>query len=81
MSSSSGSTPGSNLGRYLADLAADPRRVRELQSDPEAAMNQAGLSNEEKSILRSKDRARIRDYLRRENPSLTEVGVIVVAIF
>jgi hypothetical protein len=60
----------SNLGRYLRDLAANPARVRELQADPDAAMDRAGLSSQEKQILRRRNRAEITEYLQREDPHI-----------
>jgi hypothetical protein len=73
----------SNLGRYLPDLATNPQKVRELQEDPDSAMDQAQLTVEERQILRRANPDEIRRYLQREDPHLTRAGVppIVVAIF
>ena len=41
------------LGRFIADLATNPATLKAYQADPEAAMSAAGISENEKSAVRS----------------------------
>ncbi|HEX9669010.1 MAG TPA: hypothetical protein VGC93_05950 [Thermoanaerobaculia bacterium] len=41
------------LGRFIADLATNPATLKAYRADPEAAMSAAGLSENEKSAVRS----------------------------
>jgi hypothetical protein len=51
------------LGRFIADLALSPETLRSYQADAEAAMTAAGLSGEEKAVLRRGDFRVICDFL------------------
>ena len=41
----------------------DDARLKKFQADPEAAMNDAGLSDEEKELVRGGDEDRIRKFI------------------
>lgn len=41
------------FARFIADLALDPGKLAHYLEDPEAAMQAAGLDEEEKKVLRS----------------------------
>ncbi len=56
------------LGRFIADLATSPDKLRRYKADPEAAMTAAGLSDEEKRVLRTGDFRLICDYLGEPGP-------------
>jgi len=51
------------FAQFIADLALDPGKLAQYQKDPEAAMQAAGLSDEEKAVLRTGDFNVICDYL------------------
>lgn len=51
------------LKRFLAELASDPDKLKGYHDDPEAAMQAAGLSDPEKTALRSKDPKAVFDQL------------------
>ena len=53
----------SRFARFIADLALDPGKLTQYQKDPEAAMQAAGLSDEEKAVLRTGDFSVICDFL------------------
>ena len=49
--------------RFVADLATSPVTLRSYRADPEAAMSAAGLSDEERALLRAGSFPAIVDYL------------------
>jgi len=51
------------LGRFIAELAVNPQRLGSYKADSEAAMTVAGLSDEEKAVLRKGDFRVICDFL------------------
>jgi len=51
------------FAQFIADLALDPGKLAHYKKDPEAAMQAAGLSNDEKGVLRTGDFKVICDYL------------------
>ena len=52
-----------NLRRFLMDLAEDPAKVQQLQSDPHGLMADAGLSESEKQLVLSGDRQALEEAL------------------
>jgi hypothetical protein len=53
---------------FLIALAEDPLRAKRFKSNPEAELAGAGLTDEEKDVLRSRDPGRIRAALAAEPP-------------
>ena len=51
------------FARFIADLALDPGKLAQYKKDPEAAMQAAGLSDDEKGVLRTGDFGAICDWL------------------
>lgn len=49
--------------RFIADLALKPGTLAQYLEDPEAAMQAAGLNDEEKAVLRKGDFRIICEYL------------------
>jgi hypothetical protein len=49
----------SNLAKFVRELSESTERVEEFSDDPEAAMSAAGLSEEEKEIIRRGDEEEI----------------------
>ena len=43
------------LAAFIASLATAPQKLRDYLDDPEATMAEAGLSGQEKEVLRSGD--------------------------
>jgi hypothetical protein len=41
------------FARFIADLALDPGKLAHYMEDPEAAMQAAGLDDDEKGVLRT----------------------------
>ncbi|WP_437727594.1 MULTISPECIES: hypothetical protein [unclassified Sorangium] len=55
---------------FIADLARDPNLQAAFSEDPERAMAQAGLSDEQKALLRTRDPKRIADAVAQEVEAL-----------
>ena len=53
---------------YVISVSENPELARAHQDDPDAAMDKAGLSEEDKEILKSGDLERIRNHLGDESP-------------
>ncbi|HYU32878.1 MAG TPA: hypothetical protein VEW48_12010 [Thermoanaerobaculia bacterium] len=51
------------FARFIADLALDPGKLAQYKGDAEAAMQAAGLNDEEKAVLRKGDFRIICEYL------------------
>ena len=51
------------FARFIADLALDPGKLARYKEDPEAAMQAAGLDDDEKGVLRTGNFNLICDYL------------------
>ncbi len=51
------------FARFIADLALDPGKLAQYRDDAEAAMQAAGLNDEEKAVLRKGDFRIICEYL------------------
>ena len=56
------------FARFIADLALDPTTLAQYRKDPEAAMEAAGLDDEEKAVLRTGNFQIICDYLGESGP-------------
>jgi hypothetical protein len=57
----------SSLTKFLFSLTTDAAVRTEFQKDPESTMNKAGLSNEYKEIIMSKDNDKISKAVADEN--------------
>ncbi len=53
---------------YVVSVSEDPEKAQAHKDDPDAAMDAAGLSDEDKDILKSGDLERIRDHLGDDSP-------------
>ena len=51
------------FARFVADLALDPDKLAHYMDDPEAAMQAAGLNDDQKGVLRTGDFREICDFL------------------
>ena len=51
------------FSHLIAELALNPARLAQYRQDPEATMEAAGLSDEEKDVLRTGDFGTICDWL------------------
>lgn len=51
------------FARFIADLALEPATLAHYKQDPEAAMQAAGLDDEEKAVLRTGKFQIICEYL------------------
>lgn len=59
------------LARFVAALALDSARLQDFVADPEEAMADAGLSHEEKKLLRHDNFKNLCDYLWKVGPRPT----------
>lgn len=65
------------FAQFIADLALDPGKLAQYKKDPEAAMQAAGLTEEEKAVLRKGDFGIICEFLGDTGPrpiTLAEAG-------
>jgi hypothetical protein len=65
------------FAQFIADLALDPAKLSLYKKDPEAAMQAAGLTDEEKAVLRTGSFAIICDFLGDTGPrpiTMAEAG-------
>ena len=67
------------LVRWLIEIGKDPSIASQCHEDLEARMEAAGLSQQEKEIVRTRDLVRVRNYLairREENrkPIVVNIG-------
>ncbi|HXT21873.1 MAG TPA: hypothetical protein VN811_14940 [Thermoanaerobaculia bacterium] len=53
---------------FVAKLSSDSSLQQRYKSDPEAVMSEAGLSDEDKAVLRTNDPAKITAYLGDDAP-------------
>ena len=51
------------LAAFVANLATSPRTLEDYRDDPEAAMSAAGLSDQDKEVLRNGDWRIICEFL------------------
>jgi hypothetical protein len=70
----------SNLSKFLLDLGTNPDKLAKLRASPEQTMSQAGLSEEEKAIVRSGDPARIRAAITTTKSDTIVVVIVVVVV-
>ncbi len=52
-----------SLREFLTALATDASQLTAFQANPDKAMQDAGLSSEEQELVKSRDEARIRQYI------------------
>jgi hypothetical protein len=57
-----------NALKYVVSVSEDPALADSHKSDPDAAMDAAGLSDEDKDVLKSGDLERIRKHLGDDSP-------------
>lgn len=65
----------SKLYDFLRALSDDPNKLTEFENDPEQAMTAAGLTEEEKDLIKSGDEQRIMRHLGGQNPSTFPFGL------
>lgn len=53
---------------FIAKLSKDPKKAAQFKKDPDAAMKGAGLSAEDKAVLKTKDAKKIRKHLGDDAP-------------
>ena len=53
---------------YVVSVSQNPEMEQAHKEDPDAAMEKAGLSDEDKEVLKSGDLERIRNHLGDESP-------------
>jgi hypothetical protein len=61
-----------SLREFLSTLATDPERLAAFQANPDAIMQEAGLTAEEQEVVKSADEQRIRQYLQESDPDDTK---------
>jgi hypothetical protein len=66
------------IAHYMLHLAENEDARAEHQSDPQAAMDQFGLNDEEKEIVASGDHEKIRDAVRQVEPDLADTMAIII---
>ena len=52
----------------IAKLSSDPGLLARYKSDPEAVMDEAGLSDEDKAVMRTNDPQKITAYMGDDAP-------------
>jgi hypothetical protein len=62
------------LARFLIGLAIDPDKQARFDSNPEAGMTDAGLTEEEKAAVRERDSAKIKNLVARTRITVTVPG-------
>jgi hypothetical protein len=62
--------------QFLTELSQNPEMREAFKNDPDACMDAAGLSNEEKDVLKSGDPDKIRSHLGDDAPP----GVVVILL-
>ena len=53
---------------YVVAVSEDPAKAEAHKSDPDAAMDAAGLSDDDKAIIKSGDIEQIRNHLGDDSP-------------
>jgi hypothetical protein len=51
------------LLHFMAELAMNPEKLEEYHKDPDAAMEEAGLSAEHKDAINNQDKEKIKDFM------------------
>lgn len=54
--------------KFVTKLSEDPTQREAFKNDPEGTMDQHGLSDEDKAVMRTGDPDKIREYLGDEGP-------------
>jgi hypothetical protein len=57
---------GSSLGAYLVQISQDPALARKFRENPERAMAEAGLTEEERDLILSGSANAVRDAIAEE---------------
>jgi hypothetical protein len=70
----------SELGNYLMKLSTDPQALKDFRADMEGQMQKAGLSQEEISIVKSKDPKRIKEALGELRQGESEQRVLILIL-
>jgi hypothetical protein len=56
-------------GEFVAKISQDPKQKDRFMEDPDAVMDEhGGLSEDDKKVLRTKDSAKIKEYLGDDGP-------------
>ena len=63
--------------KYIEKLSEDPSLRDAHKADPEASMTKAGLSDEDKAVIRSGDEEKIRAHMGDDSPPGCMVMVLV----
>ncbi|WLA39759.1 hypothetical protein QNJ95_44205 [Bradyrhizobium elkanii] len=66
----------SKLYEFLRELNDDSNKLTEFENDPEAAMTAAGLTNEEKEVVKSGDEEQIMRQLGAQDAAQAAFRVI-----
>ena len=69
-----------DLNAFVLELSRDPHKVDALRRDPEAAMAEAQLSDEDKEILRSGDVDGFRRAVMPEGPDGENIILLITII-
>ncbi|HYW72774.1 MAG TPA: hypothetical protein VE961_17245 [Pyrinomonadaceae bacterium] len=64
------------LKEFLCELATDPKRLGAFISDPDAAMSEAGLEDDDRHVLKSGNMALIHQRLVSQEPPPTIVVIV-----
>lgn len=67
------------LGPYLQKLSTDPKELQAYRSNPDAAMQAAGLDKTESDAMKSKDPAKIKAALG-GGAQPADLGVIIIIL-
>ncbi|HYW73119.1 MAG TPA: hypothetical protein VE961_18980, partial [Pyrinomonadaceae bacterium] len=67
-----------NLRQFLSEIATDPKRLGAFISDPEAAMDEAGLEDDDKQLVKSADLVQINQRLLAESKGEATPPVVVI---
>lgn len=62
---------------FIAQLSENPQKRDEFKQNPDAAMDKAGLSSEDKAVLKSGDPKKIRDHLGDDGPPGCMIVLVV----
>lgn len=54
--------------KFVIELSKDPHKRRAFKQDPDGTMDAAGLSTEDKQVLKSGDPQKIREHLGDDGP-------------
>ncbi len=66
------------ISDYMAHLAENEDARQKHREDPDAAMSEHNLSEEEREIVKSGDHEQIRARVRQSNPGLADTMAIIL---